>query len=62
MPAQHELSPAPSVTGTAVAFEHDGWEADYPGDEYARVIYTWGRIVGALKAYAESGKAVPFLG
>jgi len=42
VPAQHELSPAPSVTGTAVAFEHDGWEADYPGDEYARVIYTWG--------------------
>ena len=27
----------------------------YPDDEYARVNYTWGRIVGALKAYAESG-------
>ena len=23
---------------------------------------TWGRIVGALKAYAESGKPDPFLG
>jgi hypothetical protein len=45
-----------------VAFKHDGWQADYPDDEYARVNYTWGRIVGALKAYAESGKAAPFLG
>ena len=24
--------------------------------------YTWGRIVGALKAYAESGEPAPFLG
>ena len=36
--------------------------ADYPDDEYARVNYTWGRIVGALKAYAESGEPAPFLG
>ena len=49
------LSPAPSGSGTAVAFNHEGWNADYPDDEYARVNYTWGRIVGALKAYAESG-------
>ena len=48
------LSPAPSGHGTAVAFSHDGWKADYPDEEYARVNYTWGRIVGALKAYAES--------
>jgi hypothetical protein len=26
------------------------------------VNYTWGRIVGALKEYAESGKPAPFLG
>jgi len=56
------LSPAPSGTGTAVAFSHDGWGTDYPDDEYARVNYTWGRIVGALKAYAESGNPAPFLG
>ena len=56
------LSPAPSGSGTAVASAHDGWSADYPDDEYARVNYTWGRIVGALKAYAESGVAAPFLG
>ena len=56
------LSPAPSGGGTAVAFRHDGWGDDYPEGEYARVNYTWGRIVGALKAYAESGKPAPFLG
>lgn len=56
------LSPAPSGSGRAVAFTHDGWEADYPDDEYARVNYTWRRIVGALKAYAESGKPAPFRG
>ena len=56
------LSPAPSGSGTAVAFDHDGWQADYPDDEYARVNYTWGRIVGALKAYVESGQSAPFLG
>jgi len=56
------LSPAPSGSGTAVAFDHDGWKADYPDGEYARVNYTWARIVGALKAYAESGNPAPFLG
>lgn len=56
------LWPAPSGSGTAVAFTHDGWKADYPDDEYARVNYTWGRILGALKGYAESGKPAPFLG
>ena len=40
------LSPAPSGNGTAVAFRHGGWGDDYPEDEYARVNYTWGRIVG----------------
>jgi uncharacterized protein YndB with AHSA1/START domain len=56
------LSPSPSGKGTAVAFRHDGWGDGYPEDEYARVNYTWGRIVGALKAYAESGDPAPFLG
>jgi len=56
------LSAAPSGSGTTAAFSHDGWQADYPDNEYARVNYTWGRIVGALKAYAESGKPAPFLG
>ncbi len=56
------LLPAPSGSGTAVAFRHDSWGDAFPAEEYARVNYTWGRIVGALKAYAESGKPSPFLG
>ncbi len=56
------LSPAPSGSGTSVAFRHDGWGDDYPKAEYARMNYTWGRIVGALKASAESGIPAPFLG
>jgi uncharacterized protein YndB with AHSA1/START domain len=56
------LAPAPTGTGTTVAFRQDGWQADYPEDDYGRVNYTWGRIVGALKQYAESGKPGPYLG
>jgi len=56
------LSSASSGDGTAVAFSHAGWAADYPESEYARVNYTWGRIVGALKAYVETGTPAPFLG
>jgi uncharacterized protein YndB with AHSA1/START domain len=56
------LAPAPSGHGTAVAFKHRGWGAGYPEGDYARVNYTWGRIVGALKAYLESGTPAPFLG
>jgi uncharacterized protein YndB with AHSA1/START domain len=56
------LSQAPTGSATVVAFSHDGWKADYPVDEYARVNYAWGRIVGALKAYVESGESGPFLG
>jgi uncharacterized protein YndB with AHSA1/START domain len=48
--------------GTMVLFRHAGWPDGYPDLEYAKVNYTWGRIVGALKAYAESGTAQPFLG
>ena len=35
------LSAAPTGTGTAVAFTQDGWGADYPDDEYARVEGVW---------------------
>jgi uncharacterized protein YndB with AHSA1/START domain len=48
--------------GTTVTFRQDGWPADYPDQAYAQVNYTWGRIVGALKDYVESGVANPFLG
>jgi hypothetical protein len=41
-------------------FAHTAWGEDYPREEYAHVNYTWGQIVGRLKAYAESGQPQPF--
>ena len=56
-----ELSAAASG-GTTALFRHDGWPDDYPELEYAKVNYSWARIVGALKAFAETGTSQPFLG
>lgn len=56
-----ELSDGPSG-GTLVLFRQGGWAEDYPELDYAKVNYTWGRIVGALKAFVESGASQPFLG
>ena len=57
-----EFAPAAMGSGTSVLFRHEGWPADHPEREHAKVNYTWGRIVGALKAYLESGERQPFLG
>lgn len=57
-----DLSPAASGHGTTVFFRQDGWADDYSEADYASVNYTWGRIVGALKAYVESGTPQPYLG
>jgi uncharacterized protein YndB with AHSA1/START domain len=57
-----ELMPAVQGTGTTLLFRHEGWGADYPEMEYAHVNFTWGQIVGRLKAFIESGKPQPFLG
>ncbi len=56
-----ELSSA-TTGGTTVLFRQDGWPVDYPDLEYAKVGYTWARILGALKAFAETGTTQPFLG
>ena len=56
-----ELSAAPKP-GTTVLFRQDGWPDAYPELDYAGVSYTWARIVGALKAYVESGTPQPYLG
>ena len=56
------IAPAASRPGSTVSFRQDGWGDDYPDVDYARVNYTWGRIVGALKGYAESGTPDPFMG
>ena len=45
---------------TEVWFNHEGWPAGLPAKDLASVNYTWGRVVGRLKKYAESGEPVPF--
>ena len=35
--------------------------AGYPPDEVGSVNYTWGQVVGRLKAFVESGQPQPFL-
>jgi uncharacterized protein YndB with AHSA1/START domain len=51
----------PSTDGAQeVRLSHSGWAADMPQAELASVNYTWGRIAGRLKKYAETGKPAPF--
>lgn len=47
--------------GTGVLFRHTGWGDDYPDDQYGSVNFTWGQVVAALKAYAETGQPKPAL-
>ena len=54
-----EIGPA-EKGGSEVKFTHAGWPEEIPQADLASVNYTWGRIVGRLKKYAESGKAEPF--
>jgi hypothetical protein len=35
--------------------------AGYPPEEVGTVNYTWGQVVGRLKAFVESGRPQPFL-
>lgn len=43
-----------------VWFDHAGWPESLPAKDTASVNYTWGRIVGRLKKYVETGKPVPY--
>ena len=54
-----EIVPA-TDGGQEVRFTQEGWPADLPQGNLASVNYTWGRIVGRLKKYAETGEPVPF--
>lgn len=54
-----EIVPA-KEGGQELRFSHDGWAADLPQAELASVNYTWGRVVGRLKKYAETGKPDPY--
>jgi uncharacterized protein YndB with AHSA1/START domain len=46
--------------GNEVLFAHEGWPADQDPSELASVNYTWGRVVGRLKKFAETGEPSPY--
>jgi uncharacterized protein YndB with AHSA1/START domain len=54
-----EIKPAKDG-GNEVWFSHEGWPEQLPAKDLASVNYTWGRVVGRLKEYVESGKPVPY--
>ena len=54
-----EIEPAKDG-GHEVTFNHEGWPDGLPAKDLASVNYTWGRVVGRLKKYAETGKPAPF--
>ena len=54
-----EIKPAKDG-GHEVHFSHAGWPAKQDPSELASANYTWGRIVGRLKKYAETGEPSPF--
>jgi uncharacterized protein YndB with AHSA1/START domain len=54
-----EIKPAKDG-GNEVWFNHEGWSKEKPASDLASVNYTWGRVVGRLKKYAESGKPDPY--
>lgn len=56
-----EIGPAKDKEGSQeVRFSHEGWPAAVPPADLASVNYTWGRIVGRLKKYVETGKPAPY--
>lgn len=54
-----EIVPA-DKGGSEVRFNHEGWSAKLPHGDLASVNNTWGRVVGRLKKYLETGKPAPF--
>ena len=56
-----EIKPA-KEGGHEVWFTHEGWSRDLPAADLASVNYTWGRVVGRLKKYAETGTPTPYFG
>ena len=54
--------PGTTSGAATVLFRHDGRPDDDPELDYAKVNYTWARIVGALKSFTGTGTSQPFLG
>jgi uncharacterized protein YndB with AHSA1/START domain len=55
-----EIRTAPTPGQTTLMFRHAGFGDDYSDDQYGHVNYTWGQIMGRLKAYAETGQPQPY--
>jgi len=56
-----DLSPASDGKGTKLSFRHgDLAKANYPEAALGSVNYTWGQVLGRLKAYVETGRPQPF--
>ncbi len=56
------IQPGPTEGGTTVMFKHTGFPDAQPEAEFSSVAYTWATVLGALKAYAETGVPAPALG
>ena len=52
------VSMAPSPQGTHVVFSHSGFPST--GGSYGYTNYNWGFFMGSLKAFAETGKGMPY--
>lgn len=58
-----ELGPSSDGKGTKLSFRHGELaKASYPEAALGSVNYTWGQVLGRLKAFAESGRPQPFFG
>jgi hypothetical protein len=55
-----DLQPALNAGEAIVLFAHSDWGDEYPRGQLAHTSYTWGQIVGRLKAYVETGQPQPF--
>lgn len=58
-----ELGPsARQETGTNVLFRHEDFEDGYADQDLGFTAFTWGLVLNALKAHAETGEVAPALG
>jgi uncharacterized protein YndB with AHSA1/START domain len=55
-----ELRPTPNAGETSLLFRHAGYGNQNSEEQYARVNWVWGQIVGRLKGYSETGQPQPF--
>lgn len=58
-----ELGPAArQETGTNVLFRHQNFEDGYADQDIGFTAFTWGLVLNALRAHAETGEVAPALG